>query len=310
MTSRTEKIRAEDGQRLHATSLHTLMVNVGLRCNMSCTHCHHACSPLRTEQMPADVIDAVIEVAARIRPGLVDITGGAPELHPELGRLITGLSDVGVPIQVRTNLTVLLEPEARGLIEVLTARRVRILASLPSTSAEEFATQRGPVFEPAIEALRALGAAGYGRDPRLQLDLAVNPTDDELPAPEDEVSAAFHREISEALGIPFRDVVRIANVPVGRFRDHLVRDGALDAYLDMLASEFNESTLPLLACRRGIEVAWDGTLSDCDFNLGRGMHLAPGLPATIFEFDPDLLASRPILVSDHCLACTARSGSG
>ena len=45
--------------------LETLQVNVGYRCNQSCFHCHVNAGPTRTEEMPADIADLVLEFLAR-----------------------------------------------------------------------------------------------------------------------------------------------------------------------------------------------------------------------------------------------------
>ena len=39
-----------EGQYLHGQEIATFQVNVGLRCNQSCRHCHLECSPARTEK--------------------------------------------------------------------------------------------------------------------------------------------------------------------------------------------------------------------------------------------------------------------
>ena len=39
-------------------------VNIGRRCNLSCTHCHLDCAPERTEEMDPATMDKVIELAA------------------------------------------------------------------------------------------------------------------------------------------------------------------------------------------------------------------------------------------------------
>ncbi len=57
---------------------------------------------------------------------LVDITGGSPELHPALTRFISALWDRGLAVQVRTNLTALMEPSALKLIPFL---RERVIGS-------------------------------------------------------------------------------------------------------------------------------------------------------------------------------------
>jgi hypothetical protein len=106
----------------------------------------------------------------------------------------------------------------------------------------------------------------------------------------------------------------LANVPVGRLAAALRADGGLDAYKRTLRDAFNADTLPELSCATGIEVAWDGTLWDCDFNLAAGVGLAEG-PRHICELDADpepelqRIMRREVAVADHCFACTAGAGS-
>ena len=63
----------------------TLQVNVGKLCNQACHHCHVDAGPKRTEVMTAEVAERVLQLLAAT-PAIptVDITGGAPELHPIL----------------------------------------------------------------------------------------------------------------------------------------------------------------------------------------------------------------------------------
>ena len=74
----------------------------------------------------------------------------------------------------------------------------------------------------------------------------------------------------------FDSLYAIANVPVGRYGKHLRAEDGLDAYLAGLAAAFNPDVAGALECRHGLVVGWDGTLSDCDFNLGAGLGLARG----------------------------------
>jgi radical SAM/Cys-rich protein len=292
-----------------ATGIDTLMVNVGLRCNMSCSHCHQSSSPARDEMMSRDDIDTVIRIASEVRPSLVDITGGAPELHPEIRRLTDGLAAAGLAVQLRTNLTALLEPEAEGLIDLMAANKVRVLASLPGTTAEDVVHQRGGAFEKMIEALRLLAEAGYGRGRELRLDIAVNPMGDRL-VEASEIEGAFRSDLEREYGVTFDELVLITNLPVGRFADELKRDGRLGGYRQELRDGFNPDTVGQLACRSTLDILWDGTFSDCDFNAGAGLRVAEGVPSHISEFDLDALSWRPIRFGEHCFACTARAGSG
>jgi MoaA/NifB/PqqE/SkfB family radical SAM enzyme len=81
---------AESHGELRAAEVDTLQVNVGKRCNQACRHCHVDASPTRTEVMPDDVVDACLEALARDEVlKTLDITGGAPELHPRFRDMVT-----------------------------------------------------------------------------------------------------------------------------------------------------------------------------------------------------------------------------
>ncbi len=300
------RVAETDETCLYATAVGILQVNLGLRCNMSCAHCHQSCSPARTERMSLSTIAQVIRAAEVARPLLVDLTGGAPELHPYIRLLLTTLHGLEVPVQLRTNLTALLEPEASDVIGMMADQKVRVLASLHGVSPEW-------TFEPSGSQLRALtllAEKGYGHDPLLKLDIAVNPAGPVMPTSTHDIETRLRESLTQRLGLPFNDVVVFTNMPVGRFREQLVRDGELEAYHSTLADAFNAATVPRLWCRNGVGIGWDGVLSDCDFNLGRGMSTHADAPQHVSDFTLPGVANRRIAFGDHCLACTAQAGSG
>ena len=129
MQSFDETVRQETGQALQGEDLSTIQVNVGLRCNLACLHCHLGASPGRTEVMPPEVMTSVAKLARVAGCRQVDITGGAPELNPDLGHFIRALSSQGTRAQVRTNLTVLLEPATESYMELYCDHQVRLVAS-------------------------------------------------------------------------------------------------------------------------------------------------------------------------------------
>jgi hypothetical protein len=98
-------------------------------------------------------------------------------------------------------------------------------------------------------------------------------------------------------------------MPIGRFRDYLIRTNGIEKYRGKLVSAFNPETVPGLMCRRLINVAYDGRLYDCDFNQMLGLAVHTDCPQDIREFDYSRLAGRVITVGDHCYACTAGQGS-
>ena len=71
-----------------------LQVNIGLKCNQSCSHCHLSCSPARNETMSWETMERVLDLADEAKPGMIDITGGAPELNEHLREFILKLKAV------------------------------------------------------------------------------------------------------------------------------------------------------------------------------------------------------------------------
>jgi len=68
--------------------LETLQVNLGYRCNQSCVHCHVNAGPTRTEMNAGCRDRGGDQVPAAV--ATLDITGGAPELHPRFRSLVSG----------------------------------------------------------------------------------------------------------------------------------------------------------------------------------------------------------------------------
>jgi radical SAM/Cys-rich protein len=241
---------------------------------------------------------------------LVDLTGGAPELNPHFCRFVEHLRSDGFAVQVRTNLTVLLEPGMEDLPEFFRSRDVQLVASLPCYTEENVRAQRGPgVYEQSVAALRRLNALGYGAEERRILNLVYNPGGAFLPGPQADLEADYRRELDARFGIRFTHLLTITNMPLGRFRDALRRDGQEKEYGELLRAAFNPKTLDGLMCRRQLSVGWDGTLYDCDFNLALRCPVDHGAPSHLRQFDPDALARRRIVTGDHCYGCTAGSGS-
>jgi radical SAM/Cys-rich protein len=290
----------------------TLQLQIGRRCDLACTHCHVEAGPKRTEAMDRRGVERVLALlAANASVELLDVTGGAPELHPEFRFLVASARALGRRVIDRCNLTVLLEPGQEDTAEFLAAHGVGIVASLPCYQPENVDRQRGrSVFARSIEALRRLNALGYGQPGSpLRLDLVFNPQGASLPPPQAELEARYRSELASGHGVAFHRLLTLANMPIRRFAHALARDGALDAYLDLLAERFNPATLDALMCRTLVSIAWDGRVFDCDFH--QMSEIAPlGPVRTIWDAD-DLaaLAGTPIATAAHCLGCSAGAGS-
>ena len=61
-----------------------LQVNVGKKCNQTCRHCHVDAGPERREIMTRQTMAQCLLAVDRADIPIVDITGGAPEMNPDL----------------------------------------------------------------------------------------------------------------------------------------------------------------------------------------------------------------------------------
>ena len=285
-----------------------LQVNTGLLCNQSCRHCHLDAGPKRKENMNAETVGDVIAFVKRCSFEVVDITGGAPELNPHLGRLIEKTAPLVPRIMLRSNLSALSRQNDR-MLDLLKANRVVVIASFPSVNLAQSDSQRGKgIFDVSVQMLQKLNAIGYGRsNGDLELNLVSNPTGAFLPPNQEETEKRYHQVLEQRWGIVFNNLYSFANVPLGRFRQWLIESGNFDTYMDRLASNFNPCALEGLMCRSLVSVSWDGYLFDCDFNLARGLHLG-GQKIHVTEMPAPPEKGSPISIANHCYTCTAGSG--
>ena len=306
-----ETVKQHTGQqKLQSHALKSIQVNLGLQCNLACQHCHVGASPHRQERMTWPTMEQVLTLVAQSDCQFVDLTGGAPELNPHFRRLISTLRERDISVQVRTNLTVLLEPKLAGISEFLRAHHVQLVASMPCYLEENVDAQRGEgVYKQAISALQKLNNLGYGIEPEHTLNLVYNPGNAKLPPPQNILEADYRRELRQRFGLEFTQLLTLTNMPIGRFRADLRRDGLENEYFDLLHHTFNPDTLEHLMCRHQISIAWDGTLYDCDFNLALSMPIAVPGKNHLEHCNPQALAQRTIMTGNHCLGCTAGCGS-
>jgi radical SAM/Cys-rich protein len=296
---------------LTAAGIATLQINVGKLCNQTCRHCHVDAGPDRREIMTGETAELCLEVLRRSQIPTVDITGGAPELNPNFRWLAEQCRALGRHVIDRSNLTVLLLPAQADLAAFLAAHQVEIVASLPYYLEHETDAQRGAgVFAKSIEALQKLNALGYGREGTgLRINLMYNPVGAFLPPAQHAIEADFRRELERRYGIRFNSLYTIANMPISRFLDFLLRSGNYDRYMEKLVSAYNPAAARGVMCRSMISVGWDGTLYDCDFNQMLDLPVGFGAPAHIRDFNAALLEGRRITVGQHCYGCTAGGGS-
>ena len=289
---------------LRRRRLETLQVNVGYRCNQSCVHCHVNAGPQRTEMMSAEVVEDVLAFLPRV--ATLDITGGAPELHPQFRSLVSRARSLGKHVIDRCNLTILQEPGQGDLAAFLAAQKVEIIASLPCYTLELVERQRGAgVYERSIAGLRELNGVGYGT--ALPLNLVYNPQGPSLPPAQDKLEADYKRELGRH-GVVFNQLYTLANMPIQRFGSMLISKGQFNAYMDLLHRSHRDENLEAVMCRSLISVDWQGFVYDCDFNQMLDVPLG-GERTRLSELLKRELEDSAIAVRDHCYGCTAGQGS-
>ena len=262
--------------------------------------------------MAKELTDLIPKVLARLNLLSLDLTGGAPELHPQFRELVSAARNLGVEVIDRCNLTILSEPGYEDLAEFLADKGVRVVASLPCYEKERVDLQRGKgVYERSIAGLKKLNQMGYAQPGSpLQLDLVFNPSGPSLPPEQDPLEAQYRKALATAHGIAFSHLLTITNMPIQRFARDLQNRGELDTYQRVLRQAHRPENLSGVMCRSLISVSWTGVLYDCDFNQQLNLSSKAG-PRELVDLlsATDGLIYQPIAVADHCFGCTAGNGS-
>ena len=289
--------------------LKTLQVNLGYRCNQACTHCHVNAGPNRTEMMGDMVLEQVLSLAEKVGIERLDLTGGAPEMHPKFMTAVTRARTAGITVVDRCNLTILEEEGYERLADQMAENRVYVIASLPCYTGDNVDQQRGHgVFAKSIAGLKKLNQVGYG-DPSgdLRLDLVYNPQGPTLP-PDPETLQSDYRAHLEEMGIYFNEVFSITNMPIKRFKRKLIKEGTYATYMNLLRENYFAPNLEHLMCKELISIDWRGYIYDCDFTQMLDLPLG-GKRTHISELHPESLQEGDIAVGEHCFGCAAGRGS-
>ncbi len=321
----------------------TLQVNITYACNLACRHCYLECTPNRTEYMDRAIMEKVLQAYESGSFTTLDITGGSPELHPDFAWFVTEAGRIarakGGNVIVRSNLTLLDQPEYQPLIATMAEAGVQINASLPYYRAGAANAQRGAgVFERAVSVIRELNNVGYGTsEGNLRLDLAYNVSGPFLPPPQDLLEDLYTTELERQEGIAFDNLFAFNNWPMGRFAQDLMEANLLDDYLQLLVDNFNALAVGRMMCHNQVNVDIDGRLYDCEVNhvfelpiqlpvdsgSAEGGATAAANPAAVDHAADspstrdatidDLLAGplpeRAIRTHAACFSCSAGSGS-
>jgi radical SAM/Cys-rich protein len=298
--------------RIHRGKVETLQINLGYLCNQACLHCHVNAGPTRKEQMTLDTIEEIVQLIDNVKPKMVDLTGGAPELNVHFKYLVTEITKRRISIIDRCNLTILSEPGQENLTQFLSKHKVIVTASLPCYSEENVNSQRGDgVFDRSIDGLRQLNGAGYGKgNPDLQLHLVYNPIGASLPPPQKTLEKEYKQHLSKNYGVSFDSLLTITNMPIKRFGSTLISRGEFESYLQLLESSYQEKNLESVMCKTLLSIDWEGYVYDCDFNQMLGLPFGDTEKKThVRDLKMAEIEGNPIAVRDHCFGCTAGNGS-
>lgn len=307
-------------QPLTKQQITVLQVNLGRRCNLSCSHCHVEAGPHRTEELSPEICDRIISLIHQFpQIQTVDLTGGAPEMNYGFRPIVEAARQTGKEVIVRSNLTIFFEPGFEDLPEYLAQHQVRVVASLPCYSAKNVDQMRGQgVFDGSVRALQRLNELGYAQDPNLILDLVYNPQipsslNFSLTPDQHKLQGDYQTRLLDDFGVRFNNLFTITNLPIGRTKFHLQHRNLHQPYLEFLEANFNATTVEHLMCRNELSIDYLGNVYDCDFNQMENLpaRTADGEPVTVQRLldagTLDLIET--VKTAPYCYGCTAGSGS-
>lgn len=304
--------RVHDKELLRTSDMKTMQVNIGYACNLACSHCYLQCSPSRTEMMSKETMQACLKSFSTNGFKVLDITGGSPEMNPNLEWFLDEACNTAEQVIVRSNLTILEKPEYAHLKDVYARDKVKLVVSLPYYDNQYCDIQRGKgTFKRIIEQLRQLNELGYGTNPNLEIDLVYNVDGPFLPPDQRELEEFYAYELKRTQNVHFNGLYAFNNFALGRFANRLEQEGKLDYYLKLLADNYNSAVVAHMMCRTQVNVDWDGKLYDCECNhvLELPIESADGNPLTIFDITTAPLNARTIRTNPICYSCAAGAGS-
>lgn len=306
-----QSLRDEGWLPLQSTKIDVMQINLGKVCNMTCAHCHVDAGPDRKEVMSDEVLDRILHLFENGTIKTLDVTGGAPEMHPRFKEIMRRGAMPGRQVIHRCNLTAIMTRRFWDIPEMLADLGVDIFASLPYFTEGSTDSQRGDgTFGKSIEAVRRLNDLGYGVEGSgLTLNLVHNPVGTDLPGDQAALEAQYKQHFKEHHGIVFNQLFAVTNQPISRFLEYLVTEDKFDHYMTQLVNAFNVNTIEGLMCRNMISISWEGDLYDCDFNQMLNLKVSRKAPQNVFDWDLEKLESRSIILGEHCYACTAGGGS-
>lgn len=297
-----------------------LQINLGKRCNLTCTHCHVEAGPKRTEELSPEVCNQLIELIEKFpQIQVVDLTGGATEMLYGFKPIVEAARAQGKQVIVRSNLAIYYEKGFSDIPEYCAKYQLRIVASLPCYLADNVDKMRGKgVYNASIKALQWLNQLGYAQDPNLILDFVYNPpipisNNFTLTPNQASLEQDYRSFLNENFNISFNNLFVITNLPIGRTKFSLEHQQLYKPYLHFLESNFNLSTVEHLMCRNQLSIDYQGNVYDCDFNQMENLP-AKNRNGEIITIAKLLKAGTLDLIdqvetASYCYGCTAGCGS-
>lgn len=308
-----EKIKAHQLDAIRPKTLQILQINLGYMCNQVCAHCHVDAGPDRKEMMLDQTLEDCLSVMRNNSIETVDLTGGAPEMHPKFRWFVEQIRTQTTvkEIIVRSNLTIIMANKKYHDLPIFFAKhKVHVVSSLPFYKRNKTDRQRGSgVFDQSIKALLKLNEVGYGKvHSSLELDLVYNPSGAFLPGDQQSLENDFKLALKEDFDIDFNQLFTITNLPISRFLDYLIVSENYEEYMHTLVDAFNPLAAENVMCTNTLSVSWEGYLYDCDFNQMLELKVDSD-HQHIRDFNLNALEKRKIHLSQHCYGCTAGAGS-
>ena len=300
---------------LRRASTVTLQVNVGKRCNQACHHCHVDAGPKRTEIMTDATAARVIELLARNpQLGVLDVTGGAPELAGCFRELVTRRAPARAArdrspqshraVRGRAGGPGALPGRAtgRGGGEPAVLRRGERRRAARRRRLREEHRRAADAERARLRASRVAAAPRPGLQPGRRLPAAASRT---------QLEADYRERLGERFGITFHHLLTITNMPISRFAAQLARDrrgGALHGPAgEPLQSRHRARADVPRARQRGMGRPRCTTATSTRCWSCRSARRAPPPSGTSTisrrSTEPP---SRPVA---HCFGCTAGAGS-
>ena len=293
---------------LYTAEMQTMQVNVTYKCNLACNHCYLECGPKNTQCMSRETMEAVLAAFKTGGYKTMDITGGSPEMNPDIEWFIGEASKIADEVIVRSNLVILQLPDYKHFMDVYVRNKVKIVSSLPYFTELGCDGQRGSgVFRNVMRSLHELNDRGYGVDPALQIDLVYNVDGPFLPPDQRELEDLYKYELQRAEGVKFNGMYAFNNYCLGRFANQMKDQQKYEYYLDLLAENYNAATVARIMCRTQINVDYDGGLYDCEVNHVLGLPIDG--PKNVRDIVDKPLEKRRIATSPICYSCSAGCGS-